>query len=139
LTALSARAAVRGLFDRSGRVVLVTGATGGLGSAIARAMGAQGATLVVSDHDAAASETLAAGLREGGVQAAAVAADLSSTGQTRALAEAALGAFGRLDVVVCNAGVQGPAGPIGLASAAGGFVSGQNLVVDGGTVICDGN
>nr|WP_315428976.1 SDR family NAD(P)-dependent oxidoreductase [uncultured Albidiferax sp.] len=108
----TAQAPEKGLFDLAGRVVLVTGATGGLGLAITHAMAAQGATLVVSDHNRAACEALAAALRHSGAQARAVTADLLDPAQTQALVSCALDCFGRLDVLVCNAGVQGPAGPM---------------------------
>lgn len=101
------------LFDLTGQVVLVTGATGGLGRAIAQAMAAHGARVLVSDMDAAAAEALATELSAHGQPCAALAADLSQADQADALVGRAIGCFGRLDVLVCNAGVQGPAGPMG--------------------------
>lgn len=102
------------LFNLSGRRALVTGATGGLGSAIAEAMAAQGAELLLSDLDATACEAFAARLRDAGHRAAALPADLSRRASAEALADAA----GAVDVLVCNAGIQGPAGPIGTAGDA---------------------
>lgn len=100
------------LFDLTGRVALVTGAAGGLGSAIAQAFGAHGATLVLTDIDAAACEGLAARLRERGVQAHALACDIADRSSVDSLIREALGLAGRIDVLVCNAAVQGPAGPV---------------------------
>lgn len=97
------------LFDLTGQRVLLTGATGGLGRAIAQAMAARGARVLVSDVDPVACEALAAELSPPGT---ALPADLSGAGAVQRLAEAAL-RDGDVDVLVCNAGVQGPAGPLG--------------------------
>lgn len=104
---------MQNLFDLSGRVALVTGATGGLGEAIADAFAAQGATLAVSDRDCARCEAAAQRLRAGGRSAWSFAADMADAGAIDALVEAVIERCGRIDVLVCNAGVQGPAGPIG--------------------------
>lgn len=104
------------LFDLRGQVALVTGAGQGLGWAIAELLAGQGASLVLSDLDPAACERAAAMLRQQGVTAQGVAADLSQPGAGEQLAEAALARAGSIDVLVCNAGVQGPAGPIAAAS-----------------------
>lgn len=104
---------IRGeLFDLSGRTALVTGATQGLGLAIAQALAAQGARLIVSDIDQAACERTAATLAAAGHAVTAIAADLADPGQVRRLCADA----GPVDVLVCNAGIQGPAGPIASAS-----------------------
>lgn len=97
------------IFDLTGQRVLLTGATGGLGRAIAQAMAARGARVLVSDVDPVACEALAAELSPPGT---ALPADLSRPGAAQRLAEAAL-RDGDVDVLVCNAGVQGPAGPLG--------------------------
>jgi uncharacterized protein len=81
-----------------GRTVLVTGATGGLGSAIARALAARGAVPVLTGRKADVLEPLAADVR-----GRAIAADLSSAADVdRLLAEA-----GDVDVLVANAGLPG--------------------------------
>lgn len=100
------------LFDLKGRVALVTGAAGGLGSAIVQAFAAHGASLVVTDQDAECCQAIASGLRARGVQAHDMAADLADPQAVRRVADSALGRFGRVDVLVCNAGIQGPAGPL---------------------------
>lgn len=102
----------RGLFDLHGQVALVTGAAGGLGQAIALAFAQQGADLVLSDRDGAAADAVAVSCRALGVQARALAADLADPAQANALAADALAVFGRIDTLVCNAGMQGPAGPL---------------------------
>lgn len=98
------------LFDLAGQTALVTGATQGLGLAIAQALAEHGARVRVSDRDAAACERVAAGLPA----ARAMAADLGDVSAIDALVEAA----GAVDILVCNAGVQGPAGPLGQATDA---------------------
>lgn len=105
------------LFDLHGRVVLLTGAGGGLGLAIAQAMANHGATLLLSDHDTAACEALASQLRAEGHRASVLPCDLSQQDEVRKLASAALQCHGRIDALVCNAGIQGPAGPHAAVTA----------------------
>ena len=91
------------MFDLTGKTALVTGATGGIGGAVARALHAQGAHVVLSGTR---EEALAALQGELGGRASAIAADLSDPASVDALvgrAEEAAGAG--LDVLVANAGV----------------------------------
>ncbi|MGU3422107.1 3-oxoacyl-[acyl-carrier-protein] reductase [Methylobacterium sp. A52T] len=90
------------MFDLTGRKALVTGATGGLGQAIARALHAQGATVALSGTRPAALEALAAELGE---RASPVAADLSDRDSVEGLVPAAEAAIGPLDILVNNAGI----------------------------------
>jgi short-subunit dehydrogenase len=90
----------------SGAVVLVTGASGGIGRATAHLAARRGATVVCTGRDATALQETAA--RCGGV---ALIADLRSGEAPAALVEDVLGSYGRLDAVVANAGV-GHAGPV---------------------------
>ena len=106
------------LFDLKGKVALVTGATGGLGLAIAQAMADHGASVLASDLDPVLCARLVERIRRSGGVAHDLAADLSKVEGAAALAAAALAVHGRVDVLVCNAGMQGPAGPIGQASPA---------------------
>ena len=105
------------LFDLKGKVVLVTGATGGLGLAIVQAMSEHGAIVLVSDLDPVLCAKTADRIRRAGGTAHDLPADLSRPDSAASLATSALALFGRVDVLVCNAGMQGPAGPIGQASA----------------------
>jgi NAD(P)-dependent dehydrogenase (short-subunit alcohol dehydrogenase family) len=100
------------LFDLSGQVALVTGASSGLGLAIAEAFCAQGAAVVLAGLDGPGCEAAAARLRAAGHDASAHTCDVSRTAELQALAAAVLAERGRIDTLVCNAGVQGPAGPL---------------------------
>jgi NAD(P)-dependent dehydrogenase (short-subunit alcohol dehydrogenase family) len=106
------------LFDLRDQVALITGAVGGLGRAIAEQMAASGATVVVSDLDQAQCELTAQRLRQSGHQAHAISCDVSRRDAIDALTETALKRCQRIDILVCNAGVQGPAGPLGESSDA---------------------
>jgi len=90
------------VFDLSGRCALITGASGGIGGAIARALHGQGATVALSGTRRAALDDLAAAL---GDRAHVVACDLSDPEATRALAAEAEAAMGGLDILVNNAGL----------------------------------
>jgi short-subunit dehydrogenase len=87
--------------ELAGRTALLTGATGGLGRAIARALAERGATLVLSGRNGEALAALAAELPGAGHRAAP--ADLAEAGAAEQLAAEA----GAVDVLVANAGVQG--------------------------------
>ena len=91
------------MFDLSGRTALVTGASGGIGSAIASALAAQGARLAVSGSNAAKLEAFQAGLA--GQGHVALPCDLSDGAAVDALVPRAVEALGRLDILVNNAGV----------------------------------
>jgi NAD(P)-dependent dehydrogenase (short-subunit alcohol dehydrogenase family) len=104
------------LFSLSGRVALVTGAAQGLGRSIATALGAHGAAVVLADVNAGACDAAAADLREQGIDALAVCCDVGDAAAVERLAEIAIGWRGRLDTLVCNAGIQGPAGPLAEVS-----------------------
>ncbi|MCJ2027361.1 MULTISPECIES: 3-oxoacyl-[acyl-carrier-protein] reductase [unclassified Methylobacterium] len=90
------------MFDLTGRKALVTGATGGLGGAIARGLHAAGATVALSGTRAEALEALAAELGE---RTAIVPANLADTASVEALVPSAEAAIGPLDILVNNAGI----------------------------------
>jgi len=90
------------MFDLTGKVALVTGATGGIGNAIAKALHGRGATVVLSGTRAEALETLKSEL---GARAHIVAANLSDIASVEALPKTAEAAAGPTDILVNNAGI----------------------------------
>jgi len=91
------------MFDLTGKSALVTGASGGIGGAIARALHAQGATVALSGTRVEALETLAAEL--GGERVRITPADLSKPESVEQLAKDAEKALGQIDILVNNAGL----------------------------------
>jgi 3-oxoacyl-[acyl-carrier protein] reductase len=90
------------VFDLTGRTALVTGASGGLGGAIARALHSRGATVALSGTRSDALDTLAADLKE---RAHVTLGDLSDVASVEALVPTVESALGSLDILVNNAGV----------------------------------
>lgn len=90
------------IIDLNGRVSIITGAAGGQGSAHARLFARLGSKLVLTDVDAAGAESLAAEL---GAEAVGVGHDVASAEEWQKVVEAAVEQFGRIDVLVNNAGV----------------------------------
>lgn len=101
------------------RVVLVTGAAGGIGSAICRRVAQDGAHIVATDIDLAGAEKLAAYLNQqhGAGRAIAVKMDVTSEESVRAAFDQAVLAFGGLDVIVNNAGLASSAPLTGTSLA----------------------
>ncbi len=90
------------MFSLSGKTALVTGATGGIGGAIAKALAAHGARVAVSGTRVEALEALVAELGDGAV---ALPCNLSDAASVEALVPAAEKALGQLDILVNNAGI----------------------------------
>ena len=90
------------MFDLTGKTALITGATGGIGAAIARALHGAGATVALSGTRMAVLEDLKAAL---GSRAHAIACNLSDPADVERLAPAAEAAMGTLDILVNNAGI----------------------------------
>jgi NAD(P)-dependent dehydrogenase (short-subunit alcohol dehydrogenase family) len=91
-----------------GKVALVTGASQGLGRALALACAKEGANLVISSRSADSLETVAEEASGSGVEVLAVPADLSRSEDVQKLVDAAVERFGKIDVLVNNAGLLGP-------------------------------
>jgi NAD(P)-dependent dehydrogenase (short-subunit alcohol dehydrogenase family) len=92
--------------------VLITGALAGIGRATAVAFAREGARLVVSGRHEDAGKELAAELAKLGAEVEFVRADVRHEDDVRALVDAAVERFGRLDIAVNNAGTEGQIGPI---------------------------
>ena len=90
------------MFDLSGKTALVTGASGGIGGAVARALHGQGASVVLTDMRPEGAEALKAEL---GSRVYTVVGNLTDTGAADVLAKAAEAAAGPIDILVNNAGI----------------------------------
>jgi len=91
------------LFDLSGKVALVTGASRGIGEAIARTLAAYGAHVIVSSRKQESCEAVVAAIREAGGSADAMACHIGEMAQIEAVFAAIEQKFGRLDILVNNA------------------------------------
>src|SRR5690349_4669629 len=95
-----------GLFDLTGRVAIVTGASSGLGARFARVLRDAGASVVMAARRLEHVEALARELGE--EHAVAVQVDVRDSAAVGALVDCAVDRFGRLDVMVNNAGISDP-------------------------------
>jgi NAD(P)-dependent dehydrogenase (short-subunit alcohol dehydrogenase family) len=91
-------------FRLDGRVAIVTGATGGIGSRLAEALGRVGARVVVHGRNEERASALKERLRDEGVDAIPVIADLTRRAEAERLVEEAMDAFSRVDVIVNTVG-----------------------------------
>jgi len=89
----------------AGQVAVVTGGGKGIGRACAEAFGAEGAAVVIADIDAEAGSAVAQAIEAAGGRATFVKTDVGDAAQAQRLIDRTLAAFGRLDVLINNAGI----------------------------------
>jgi NAD(P)-dependent dehydrogenase (short-subunit alcohol dehydrogenase family) len=107
---------LKSLMDLTGRVALITGGAGHVGSAMAEALAEQGAAIAIVDIDQASSASVVDRLRtDYGVAAAAFAVDLEDEAAVRRTPAAVVKALGRLDILINNAALVGTSGLAGWA------------------------
>ncbi|HEY0022257.1 MAG TPA: SDR family oxidoreductase [Longimicrobium sp.] len=97
----------------TGKVVVITGASSGLGEATARYLAERGATVVLGARRADRIQALAGEITGKGGQAFALATDVTDAAQVQALVDAAVERFGRIDVIINNAGLM-PLSPLAM-------------------------
>jgi len=88
-----------------GKAIIVTGSGRGIGEGIARDLAAEGARVAVADIDLAAAERVAAAIGKDGGEAIALQVNVTDRASVKAMIQAAVRAFGRLDVMFNNAGI----------------------------------
>jgi 2-deoxy-D-gluconate 3-dehydrogenase len=93
------------VFDLKGRVAIVTGGNGGIGLGMARGLAGAGARVVIAARNADKSRAAVEDLAGRGGEAVAVATDVADEGSVARLVQATLDRWGRLDVLVNNAGI----------------------------------
>jgi 2-deoxy-D-gluconate 3-dehydrogenase len=93
------------LFDLSGRVAVVTGGNGGIGLGMAEGLAGAGAAVLVVGRDAAKNAAAEARLRELGAESASMVADVADPAECRRFVATAEERFGRLDILIANAGI----------------------------------
>ncbi len=113
--------------ELQGQVAAITGAASGIGAATARALAAAGASIALLDRDRDAADTLAAELNAHGVQAYAIGVDVSVRADIDHAVSEVLARSGRLDIMVCNAGVTRPSRTLDVSEALWAQVIGVNL------------
>ena len=101
-----------------GKAALVTGSSRGIGRAIATALAREGVRVCLSARGVEGLEAVAKALRESGAEVATVAGDVATPEGAAAAVDAAVRAFGALDLLVNNVGGSGGAGAFDVATAA---------------------
>ncbi len=100
------------LFSLHGQVAVVTGASKGIGRAIAEAMAAAGAKVVISSRKGGPCEEVAGAINEAGGAAIALACNISHKSDLQGLVDRTLEHWGRIDTLVCNAAINPYFGPL---------------------------
>ena len=106
------------LFDLTGKIALLTGGSSGIGRAVAAQLALAGADVVISSNKAEECERVAAEMRRERLAVTGIPCDVAYRREIDDLVRATLDLKGRIDVLVCNAGIATHAGPIATASDA---------------------
>src|SRR6202142_878390 len=104
------------LFDLSGKVAVITGSSRGIGRAMAETFAEAGAKLVISGRNLEPCEEVVAAIKEKGGEATAITCRISDKAQCENLVAKAYEAYGRVDIMVCNAAINPHHGPIDTLS-----------------------
>lgn len=107
-----AQSLIKPLFNLEGKVAIITGASKGIGESMARGLAEFGARVVVSSRDQAAVDEVAQALQADGLTAMGIACHVADDAQRRHLVEKTLETWGRIDVLINNAGTNPYFGPI---------------------------
>ena len=89
----------------NGRVAVITGGSRGIGKGIAQVLAAEGAKILLVGRDESAGNAVASAIGQAGGEAAFCRADVSRWPDTEAMAQEAVDRFGRLDILISNAGI----------------------------------
>jgi NAD(P)-dependent dehydrogenase (short-subunit alcohol dehydrogenase family) len=117
------------LFDLKGKVAIVTGSSKGIGRSIAENLAEAGAKVVISSRKAPACEEVAAAIRQKGGEAIAVPANISDKAQLEKLVAETRKAWGKIDILVCNAASNPYFGPMtGLPDEVFGKIMQNNVL-----------
>lgn len=100
------------LFAMTGKVVLITGSTKGIGLSIATTLAAAGAKVVISSRKADVCDKVASLLTEQGYEALAVPCHIGDKAQLQNLVDTTISTWGKIDVLVCNAATNPSYGPL---------------------------
>ena len=109
---MSAQKRIQPLFQLDGKVAIVTGASKGIGEAIARGLAEFGAKGVVSSRKQEAVDAVAETFKNDGLEAIAIAANMGNVEEAHALVDQSVDAYGGIDIIVNNAAANPVFGPI---------------------------
>jgi NAD(P)-dependent dehydrogenase (short-subunit alcohol dehydrogenase family) len=109
---MSSKKHIQPLFQLDGKVALVTGASKGIGEAMARGLAEFGASVVISSRKQDAVDEVANAFRGDGLDATGIAANMGNTEDIQSLVEKTVAAYGGIDIVVNNAAANPVFGPI---------------------------
>ena len=109
---MSAQKRIQPLFQLDGKVAIVTGASKGIGEAIARGLAEFGAKIVVSSRKQEAVDAVAETFKNDGLEAIAIAANMGNVEEAHALVDQSVDAYGGIDIIVNNAAANPVFGPI---------------------------